>query len=487
MRSSIRSKDGKIIVKASSKSRLIAPPSRVQALSGDQPRLAALEVARDATRRLFMDEYVSNETADFVWVMPAGQATKPFYNRRGVEFFSLVRGDATFNGRALSIGEALRVDPGSIGQFKTNNGAEFTSHIFPFREVLCHKLFSPEVNRAFPLVSLIIIAKDIEGHVAHCIASCLLQTHSNIEVVVVVDKSDDNTLRVCLDFKKFDHRVTVLCCDQPLGANRARRAGLSKAVGDYCLILDGDDWISDDAIEKLIGVSKSQDADVVVFGFDHHSDRTRRMWDPVLPTSVIVSEGPLFYSKEPHWALGVSTLNHTVWMYFFAARIKYAAISSLIDVPLYEDLPFFLALIESSSKTAVANQVFYHYRRDRIGQVTQDWSGVQVGLKLSCLETAVNHALESIRSDHWFYQLILLYKIERIVSFERKACRLAGDVEGAIAWERYWLRLMAKFPDTLIPLITNKPTQRRFRTAKHPVIRALKFNRHARLLRKGRK
>lgn len=449
--------------------------------------MAAHEAAHVAARRLFMDGYISNEAADFVWVMARGQASEAFYNRRGVEFFSLVRGEATFNDRPMQIGEVLRVDPGSIGQFKTKNGAEFISHVFPFREVLCHKIFLCDVHVDRPLVSLIIIAKDIENHVSQCIASCLLQTHSNVEIIVVVDASKDGTLRACLDFKKFDGRVKVICSDRPLGANRARRAGLQEAVGDYCLMLDGDDWISDDAIEKLVAVSGSQDAEVVVFGFDHHSDRTRQMWDPVLPTSVIVSEGPLFYSKEPHWALGVSTLNHTVWMYFFTSRMKHSAMSSLIDIPLYEDLPFFLSLIEHSSKTAVANQVYYHYRRDRIGQATHDWKGVPVGLKLSCLESAVKHSLDCIKSDQWFYQLILLYKIERIVSYERKACRLAGDVESAIAWERYWLRLMARFPDDLIPLITNKPTQRRFRTAKNPLVRALKFNRHARLLRKKRK
>jgi glycosyltransferase involved in cell wall biosynthesis len=459
-------------------------PFRITEPDLDAANNVALQMSHQAARQLFDDVYRAEECADFIWRVPSGTSTSGIYNQRGVEFFSLVRGDALLNGRPLRVGEVLRVSPGAISQIKTKGGAELVSHIFPYRKVLCHKPYRPTIDRNLELVSLIVIAKDIEHHVSQCIQSCLLQTWSNVEVIVVVDKSQDETLLVCREFADFDRRITILSSDEQLGANKARKMGLRHAKGEYCLFLDGDDWISGDAIDKLMGVAETQQADVVVFGFDHHSDRTRNVWDPVLPTSVVVTEGPLFYSKEPHWALGVSTLNHTVWMYFFSHKLRDVANAALLDVVFYEDLPFFLALIEKSSKTAIANQIYYHYRRDRIGQATHDWKGVPVGLKLTCLEAAVKHALDSICSDHWFYQLILLYKVERIVLYERKACRVAGDVESAIAWERYWLRITALFPTSLSPLIIHKPTRRRFRNSKSPILRALKFNRHAYLLRK---
>lgn len=444
----------------------------------------AERIVRAAAERNFGDAYRPQEGKTFSQVLIGGKKPSPRFNRRGVQFMCLVSGSATLNGDALEVGEPVRIDAGQVYDLEGEEGAVVTSHVFPYRDVLCGVPYRARVEKATgPLVTLVVIAKDIENHIDHCLLSCALQTHENLQVVVVVDRSEDDTALRVQAMCRRDERFEVHVAKDTLGPNGARRLGLRRARGEYCLLLDGDDWINDDAVERLLAVAKSQDAECVVFGFDHHNDRTREMWDPVLPTPVIVSEGPLFYSKEPHWALGVSQLNHTVWMYFFSARLIDVAADALPDLTLYEDLPFFLALIEHSHKTSIANQVLYHYRRDRLGQATQNWTGVPPGMKVACLEVAFDCALGAMRTDPWFHQLILLYKIEKVYLHERRVCRQAGDVEGLLAWDRCWIRLVAKMPRDLEQSIVHDPTRKRFRDAKRPLVRAIQFNRRALRLR----
>ena len=444
----------------------------------------AERAVKEAAERAFGDAYRPQEAKTFSQVLTAGGKPGPRFNRRGVQFACLVNGSATLNGKPMAVGEPVRIDTGQVYEFESERGSIVTSHVFPFRDVLCGIAYRARKQKATgPLVTLVVIAKDIENHIDHCLLSCALQTHENLQVVVVVDRSTDDTALRAQAMCRRDKRFEVHVAKDPLGPNGARRLGLRRTRGEYCLLLDGDDWINDDAVERLVEVAQSQQAECVAFGFDHHNDRTREMWDPVLPTSVIVSEGPLFYSKEPHWALGVSTLNHTVWMYFFSARLIEVAENALPDLTLYEDLPFFLALIEHSRKTSIANQVFYHYRRDRLGQTTQNWTGVPPGMKVACLEVAFDCALDAMRTDPWFHQLILLYKIERVYLHERRVCRLSGDVEGLLAWDRCWIRLIAKMPGDLEKSIVHGPTRKRFRDARRPLMRAIQFNRRALRLR----
>jgi len=409
---------------------------------------------------------------------------RPRYNKRGTMFVSASEEGAQLNGRPMIPDHIYRIDPGQIFDIASTKPLEILSLVYPYREVLTFLPYAgKKVTKDKPLVSLVIIAKDIENYIDHCVSSCCIQTYANVEVVIVVDKSKDETASRAQAWAAMDRRVKSIVLEKATGPNGARKIGIRAASGSYLMLLDGDDWINEDAIELLVESATRQGADCVAFGFDHHNDRTREMWDQVLPTSVIVQEGPLFYSKEPHWALGVANLNHTVWMYFFSSALKHVALDALLDATLYEDLPYFLGLIEHANKTTIFNSVLYHYRRERIGQVTQNWTKVPAGRKVAALEVAFNKAFDAMRSDRWFYQLILLYKIERIYLFERRVCRHDGDVEGVLAWDRSWIRLLARFPEDIAPLITYPATQKRFIEARRPLKRAIIFNRRAKRLR----
>ena len=463
---------------------LVSSAKRVQI---EHEYVAAEAAVRSESKALFGDHYRAIEAASFAYTLSGKAAMAPWMNRRGTEFITLLKGEVVIGGIARRVGEIIRVDPGEIVEIITPSKCTLVSHVFPYRKLLNHIEYQePNLRRPGQSVSIVVIAKDIEHHVSQCLQSCIRQTHQNVQVVVVVDASQDETLEKCFNMARFDRRIQVLDARTPLGANGARKLGLQHARGDFTMMVDGDDWLNEDAVEILLAVAKSQSSDCVCFGFDHHSDATRKMWDPVLPTHVFVTEGPLFWSKEPETALGVSTLNHTVWMYFFASHLNEVAKRSLLDISLYEDLPYFLSLIEHANRTCVANFVLYHYRRDRLGQSTENWTGVPAGLKLACLEIAVVHSLDHMQKDKWFFQAILLYKIERIILYEIDLCRKNKDVEAAISWERYWLRLTAKFPADLVDKLGYERTRRRFKISRSPLIKSLNFNRNARMLRRGK-
>ena len=104
-----------------------------------------------------------------------------------------------------------------------------------------------EVPIDVPLVSVLIPAYNAAEWIAETIRSALAQTWPRIEVVVVDDGSNDETLEVARQFESQGVRVHV---QKNQGASAARNKAFSLCHGDYIQWLDADDLLAPDKIAK---------------------------------------------------------------------------------------------------------------------------------------------------------------------------------------------------------------------------------------------
>lgn len=116
-------------------------------------------------------------------------------------------------------------------------------------------------------VSYIVPCYNVQDYLPRCIESLKKQKieGKNIEFIIINDGSVDGTLSLICNFEKDDERVVVI--DQPnQGVCAARNNGLKLAKGEYVFFLDGDDWLPDDASEKMYRFCKDAYPDVALFG-----------------------------------------------------------------------------------------------------------------------------------------------------------------------------------------------------------------------------
>jgi glycosyltransferase involved in cell wall biosynthesis len=117
-------------------------------------------------------------------------------------------------------------------------------------------------------VSIIIPVYHVEAYVERCLLSALNQTYGNLEIVLVDDCGQDDSMGVA-DRVVSGHRnggiVRVLRHLRNRGLSAARNTGLDAVSGDYVYFLDSDDELFDDtAIAGLVEVCDPYD--VVVGG-----------------------------------------------------------------------------------------------------------------------------------------------------------------------------------------------------------------------------
>lgn len=101
------------------------------------------------------------------------------------------------------------------------------------------------------LVSIIIPIYNAEKYIQHCIFSVLVQTYTNIEIILVNDGSTDNSSTICLELQKQDKRIKIINQENK-GASIARLEGIKQSKGEYLSFVDSDDFIEPDYIELLV-------------------------------------------------------------------------------------------------------------------------------------------------------------------------------------------------------------------------------------------
>lgn len=111
------------------------------------------------------------------------------------------------------------------------------------------------------MITIIITAYNVSKTIAKAIQSCLDQTHSDLEILVINDCSSDNTLEVIQSIN--DDRIRIINNTQNIGAGMSRRIGTKEAKGEYTVFLDGDDYLDKNYVEILYNLAKKYNADVV--------------------------------------------------------------------------------------------------------------------------------------------------------------------------------------------------------------------------------
>ena len=118
-------------------------------------------------------------------------------------------------------------------------------------------------------ISIIIPIFNSEKTLAKCIDSCLMQTYSSIEIILINDGSKDSS-RTIIEKYANNHNSIIAMHQDNKGVSSARNLGISKCTGDYILFVDSDDWLEYNYVEKLIKAQSVEDYDLTICGINYY-------------------------------------------------------------------------------------------------------------------------------------------------------------------------------------------------------------------------
>ena len=120
-------------------------------------------------------------------------------------------------------------------------------------------------------VSLAVSIYNVAQYIERCARSLFEQTLEEMEYVFVDDGSTDDSvdilLRVLEEYPNRKEQMKLLRHDHNMGAAISKRDSMLAATGEYVLVVDSDDYIDSDMVEKLVGVAFRENADIAGCGY----------------------------------------------------------------------------------------------------------------------------------------------------------------------------------------------------------------------------
>lgn len=235
------------------------------------------------------------------------------------------------------------------------------------------------MNCALKKVSVIVPVYNVVDYLPQCVDSIVRQTYAHLEVILVDDGSTDGSGALCDECAARDPRIRVIHKVNG-GLSDARNAALDVMTGDLVIMVDGDDWLQTDAIERLLILMDNTGADVAVGG-----------WKIVQNDAV-----PNFERKTPLGPVHEYDARQALRNIFYQSGMNHSACGRLFKAHLfqrlrfpvgmlYEDLAVAYDLYRQCSKVTFGDSQFYNYRQ-RPQSITNTFSAKRVDV-LDILES----------------------------------------------------------------------------------------------------
>jgi succinoglycan biosynthesis protein ExoO len=217
-----------------------------------------------------------------------------------------------------------------------------------------------------PVVSVITANFDGAAHLPAAIGSVLGQTLGALELIVVDDRSSDESAAIVATAADTDSRVRLLEQDRNAGPGAARNRAIAAARGRFVAILDSDDLMAPDRLRRLVARAEADDADIVadnLLAFEDGADPQagQPFLDPrwfAAPRWISLSEvirSSRMYARRP----GLGYLKPLIR----TAPLRAAGVRYDERLRIGEDYDFLLRLLAKGLRLRLEPHAGYRYRR----------------------------------------------------------------------------------------------------------------------------
>lgn len=217
---------------------------------------------------------------------------------------------------------------------------------------------------AAPAVSIIMPLFNAQATLETAVGCVLAQTVGDWELLLMDDASDDGSAALCDRLAAQDGRIRVHHMAQNGGAGPARNLAIKMARGEHIMMMDADDRIDPDLLERALEALRGLGVQTVVWGLTEEYLNAAGEIDrsiPVVPPELICHT-----PDEVHAALlrleSLTLLGYgTNKLYHRETLLENGIFSP--NEPLYEDFFFNAAYAPHITSMAVLPFAPYHYMK----------------------------------------------------------------------------------------------------------------------------
>lgn len=294
-------------------------------------------------------------------------------------------------------------------------------------------------------ISVIIPAYNVERTLRRCVDSFLKQSFQDFELLLIDDGSTDKTGAICDEYALDDARIRVFHTNNG-GVSQARELGINKAVGEYSIHADGDDWVEPAMLSEMYQEAVSNDADIVISDF-YYEEAGKVMLQVQNPTLL---EGKSLVCDILTGKVHGSTCNKLVRQRLY----KDFKVHFPVGINYCEDALTVIELFLHVHRVVYLPKAYYHYicnyesitrqtSRTKFEERQKYVSHLRTLLKEACFEDAIWQTALRMRVDAYYSKLYTARELKALFPTPMKAilnssfCRNLKILMILVSWGLY--------------------------------------------------
>jgi len=233
------------------------------------------------------------------------------------------------------------------------------------------------------LISIIVPIYNSEKTLERCVRSIINQTYKNLEIILINDGSNDNSLNICKDLKKIDDRIKIIDSKNE-GVSSARNKGIENALGKYIMFADSDDYVSNVWCESLYSIVDDNNFSICnIYCVDEITKE-------ISVENNLLEEKINFSIEDFFEVYKMKLLNQPYNKIYNKDRLNEFNIRFDETLSLGEDLLFNLEYLMKCYRIEIINKRTYYYIKGRDDSLCNkyyfDFYEIQIKLNLKLLE-----------------------------------------------------------------------------------------------------
>ena len=268
-------------------------------------------------------------------------------------------------------------------------------------------------SNANPIVSLLIPIYNVERYLRECLDSAVGQTLQDIEIICINDGSTDSSPDIIREYMSHDPRVKMIDKTNS-GYGDSMNRGLDMAKGKYIGILESDDFMVPEALEKLVAAADRFSADMAKANFDFYwstPNEHRQLFE-------------MFEREEcdkpvhPCDSIDAFALKPSIWSAVYRRDFLDKNAIRFLPTPgaAFQDASFTFKVFALAKTAVYLHDSVLSYRQDNEG------SSVNSPNKVHCVndEYAEMHRwiVEDYASSHTAVEVSTLLRYENVIKYD---------------------------------------------------------------------
>ena len=209
-------------------------------------------------------------------------------------------------------------------------------------------------------ISILVPVYGVEKYISECAKTLFEQTYKDIEYIFVNDCTPDNSIvilqQVLANYPHRQNQVSIIHHEHNRGLGAARKTAFEAATGEFVMNVDSDDFLTLDAVEKLVAKQKETGADIISSSYtSQFEDGTTTLHqEPILSKDGCIKLMLIQNTLLPH-----------IWARLIRRNLYIEnGISSVEGINMAEDLALTPRLIHAANNISYIEDMIYFYRDD---------------------------------------------------------------------------------------------------------------------------